>query len=161
MLRYYKNAKNFIINFAKLSTKQSIVVSLILLIRLLSIGSFFIVFYFMFYYDRDKTLLQNLPLLILLGVLITVYFTIVDVIKLQIEANKDPKSMMTIIVRFLFRNRYLLLFLGVYYYYTISFTSKEIYAYTAIVLLCRLLAVYTESWSLRLQNLDWRIKDGK
>ena len=156
----YTKIKNFIINLTKLTSKQVAIVTLVLLAKLLEKTSYFAVFYMLFYYDKDKSFLANIPTLVMLGVTIAFWFAALDILKTAIYKNIDAKSHMAWIARALYSNRILILFAGVYYYYSINFTPGQVYIYTTIVLTCRIISKYVTSWELKLQKLDWRVKDG-
>jgi hypothetical protein len=159
-MNFIKKIRNFAINVVKLGTKEITILWLMLLKNVLLKGSFFIAFYFMFYYDRSKNVLNNIPGMILIGLFVAVWFVILDILKTSMLRYTKASEFQAWIVRGLYQTRYVLLVLGMFYYYSITFTNQQVYLYLAIILSCLFVGKYVEAWTLRLQKLEWSDIDG-
>lgn len=161
-MSFLTSIKQFILRLVKLTGTQTAILIMIVMENMLSKGSFLIVFYIIFYYDAAKTLWSNIPLMVLLGAMVGFWFAASEILRLQLEkTKKDVKGTTGWLLRGLYANRYIILFGLVYYYFTIRFSSGQVFLYAAIILACRFVAKYIQSWMLRLQDLDWSVIDGE
>lgn len=162
MKKYLTKVKDFFIKIAKLTGIQLSLLVLIYLEKVLTWGSFFIAFHFIFLYDTTKSFLDNVPLILMMAGVIAFWFTFVDILKLQAKkTEEDAKSVSGWMIRGLQANKYILLLAGIYYFFTFKFQPRDVYIYFSVVLASRFLAKYIVSWVLRIQKLDWSALDGK
>lgn len=149
-----KKIFRFFKNLFKCSFKELLSILLDLLSYACSVPSLFINFFIVFYLSNtEMTSRQKGSALLIIGIIILFWLWINGIIKRDMLDHKKPFS--HIIVRMIYKIKYLLLLCLVLYLYTVKVDYYMIAIYLLSCMLTYCLSVIFRAFWLKLNNKEW------
>lgn len=153
MRKLLTDIKNVFINLPKLGLKKATGVILYLLSFPMKKGVWFIAFYFVFIFKPNEPT-TNINIFIVLGVVVSVWFLIIDRMKHKIKStSKTPLK--GVLPRVLFYQRYMLILLIAIIILLLKFEAQPIITYLAICNVSHALGILFEGIKISIFKEEW------
>lgn len=138
----------------KILRKQIYAIFLLYLSYLFGPGSPFILLYFIFYYDSDKTFISNVPMLLILGGIISAilaFFHLIDENKKS--TTKNPLKNMWF--QGLFAIRYIVTITISYIIFNFIYSPNKITTYLILVTIFIFISKLIQGYRYHILNKEW------